>query len=126
MQAERNSNKDQALLRSHMLTYIIFLSLTSLETAASHAFLKYPSIIFTLFPFLSWSPMHLFAVKPRVERHYESRGRCAYEPWGIMDWFMGTSGDGEGEEGAKRRAGEAVGTWNRTSNGKSSKGKKSE
>jgi hypothetical protein len=67
------------LLRLHLLTYLLLLSLTSLEeTLTLSGYTTIPGII-------------LGGIARRQDLHSESRGRGNFAPWGLMDWVHGTS-----------------------------------
>lgn len=73
-----------ALFRYHMLTYIIYLSLISLEeTFAYSGYKALPASVL------------IGGIARRADMHLLSGGDGNYGTWGIMDWVFGTSvGDG--------------------------------
>lgn len=68
-----------ALFRLHMLTYLLFLTLISLEEAlVSSGYTALPSTVL------------LAGAARRAEAHMASR-RGNFGPWGVMDWAHGTA-----------------------------------
>ncbi|KAJ5904383.1 hypothetical protein N7504_006766 [Penicillium tannophilum] len=76
------------LLRLHMLTYVLFLSIVSLEeTFAYSGYTVMPTSFF------------LGGMARRTDEHLLEDGEGNFGPWGIMDWVFGTSiGDSIGDD----------------------------
>jgi len=67
------------VFRTHLLTYLLTLSIITLEeTAASSGYSTIPGIM-------------LGGVARRQDIHSRSHGKGNFAPWGIMDWIHGTS-----------------------------------
>ncbi|KAL7274185.1 hypothetical protein RUND412_002925 [Rhizina undulata] len=70
-----------ALLRFHVLTYFLFLSVVSLEEAVSHGGYKLKNV----------PGLNVFTgVRNGVHGHFKSGGQVNFSPYGIMDWIHGT------------------------------------
>ncbi|OJD19078.1 hypothetical protein AJ78_00951 [Emergomyces pasteurianus Ep9510] len=71
-----------ATLRFHLLTYLIFLALISLEETFSHSG-------------YSIMPTNFFigGMARRADLHLLGKGCGNYGPWGIVDWICGTTVD---------------------------------
>ncbi|QSZ28990.1 hypothetical protein DSL72_003499 [Monilinia vaccinii-corymbosi] len=67
------------VFRLHLLTYLLALSIVTLEETVS--FSGYTSI----------PGIFLSGIARRQDLHSESRGRGNYAPWGLLDWIHGTS-----------------------------------
>lgn len=68
------------LFRFHLLTYIVFLSLVSLEeTFAYSGYSTMPTNFF------------LGGIARRVDAHGISGGKGNFGPWGVIDWLCGTT-----------------------------------
>ena len=90
----------------HLLTYLLFMSLVSLEESLTFSgYSTSPSIL-------------LGGMTRRQDAHLASHGRGNFAPWGIMDWLHSTGVSGGGDIGddvrdeldehdVGRRAGEA-------------------
>ncbi|KAK2795602.1 hypothetical protein FQN50_009708 [Emmonsiellopsis sp. PD_5] len=76
-----------ALLRFHLLTYLLYLSLVSMEE---------------LFAYSGYStmPTNFFigGIARRADLHVLSKGCGNYGAWGVLDWICGTTVGSEGEE----------------------------
>ncbi|PQE11140.1 sterol desaturase family protein [Rutstroemia sp. NJR-2017a BVV2] len=67
------------ILRAHLLTYLVVLSIVTLEeTLTVSGYSTIPGII-------------LGGIARRQDLHSESSGGGNYAPWGILDWIHGTS-----------------------------------
>ncbi|TAQ88494.1 hypothetical protein B7494_g3194 [Chlorociboria aeruginascens] len=67
------------IFRTHLLTYLLLLSIISLEeTLALSGYTTIPGII-------------LGGITKRQELHSEGRGKGNFAPWGLLDWIHGTS-----------------------------------
>ncbi|KAK2873526.1 hypothetical protein FQN49_002284 [Arthroderma sp. PD_2] len=77
-----------AAFRSHLLTYMLYLSIVSLEeTFAYSGYKPMPTSFF------------IGGIARRVDLHLSHGGHGNYAPWGVMDWLFGTSiGDGMDDE----------------------------
>ncbi|KAK4169865.1 hypothetical protein QBC43DRAFT_306781 [Cladorrhinum sp. PSN259] len=63
----------------HLLTYFLFVGLTTLEDTFSHSGYSFiPGLI-------------MGGITRRTSMHYESGGKGNYASWGVMDWLCGTS-----------------------------------
>ncbi|PGH34733.1 hypothetical protein GX50_02412 [[Emmonsia] crescens] len=71
-----------ATLRFHLLTYLIFLALISLEETFSHSG-------------YSIMPTNFFigGMARRADLHLLGKGCGNYGPWGVVDWICGTTVD---------------------------------
>ncbi|KAM5445492.1 hypothetical protein MaudCBS49596_007476 [Microsporum audouinii] len=68
-----------AAFRSHLLTYMLYLSIVSLEeTFAYSGYKPMPTSFF------------IGGIARRVDLHLSHGGHGNYAPWGIMDWMFGT------------------------------------
>ncbi|KAH8592507.1 hypothetical protein B0O99DRAFT_629905 [Bisporella sp. PMI_857] len=68
-----------ALFRTHLLTYLLLLSLITLEeTLTLSGYSTVPGIM-------------LGGITRRQDLHSECRGQGNYSPWGLLDWIHGTS-----------------------------------
>ncbi|KAK5004961.1 hypothetical protein LTR28_008271 [Elasticomyces elasticus] len=96
------------LFRFHVLTWLIFLALSSLEEAFTYSG-------YAVLP----SGVMLAGMARRTDSHFEARGRANYGRWGLLDWVCGTGCKGEGDvvdnlreevarRGSKRRASDVV------------------
>lgn len=66
-------------IRPHLLTYFVFIALTTLEEMqAMSGYNIIPGII-------------LRGITRRTAAHYMSRGKGNYGAWGLMDWVNGTT-----------------------------------
>lgn len=66
-------------LRPHLLTYLLFAALTTLEEAlAASGYSVVPGIV-------------LGGIARRTAAHYASGGRGNFGAWGLLDWLGGTS-----------------------------------
>lgn len=71
------------IFRFHLLTYLLFLSLTTLEETLTYSgYTTIPGIM-------------LGGFTKRQDLHMESGGRGNYAPWGFLDWVHGTSAGGD-------------------------------
>lgn len=69
-----------ALFRFHLLTYLIYLAIVSLEeTFAYSGYSTMPTSFF------------LGGIARRVDTHLLSNGVGNFGPWGILDWICGTA-----------------------------------
>ncbi|EAS31485.1 sterol desaturase family [Coccidioides immitis RS] len=69
-----------AIFRFHLLSFILYLSLISLEeTFAYSGYKAMPTSFF------------IGGIAKRVEMHLTNSGNGNYSPWGIMDWIFGSS-----------------------------------
>ncbi|KAK2760734.1 hypothetical protein FQN54_001970 [Arachnomyces sp. PD_36] len=69
-----------AIFRFHLLTYLIYLSLVSVEeTFAYSGYSTMPTNFF------------LGGIARRIEMHISSDGEGNFGPWGILDWICGTA-----------------------------------
>jgi hypothetical protein len=67
-----------ALFRTHLLTHLLFLSLTTLEeTLTLSGYSVLPGIM-------------LGGLARRQDTHSRTRGRGNFAPWGFLDWLHGT------------------------------------
>jgi hypothetical protein len=67
------------ILRMHLLTYLLLLSLTTLEeTLSLSGYSAIPGIM-------------LGGIARRQDLHSESKGKGNFAPWGFLDWVHGTS-----------------------------------
>lgn len=65
--------------RLHLLTYLVLVSLVSLEeTLALSGYSAIPGIM-------------LGGIARRQDLHSQSRGNGNFAPWGLMDWIHGTN-----------------------------------
>ncbi|KAH6678132.1 hypothetical protein B0J14DRAFT_581989 [Halenospora varia] len=68
-----------AIFRTHLLTYLLTLSIITLEETLSHSgYSIIPGIM-------------LGGITRRQDRHMKGRGRGNFSPWGVMDWVHGSS-----------------------------------
>lgn len=76
-----------ALFRFHLLSYMLFLTVVSLEeTFAYSGYKPMPTSFF------------IGGIARRVDLHILSKGCGNFGAWGIADWVMGTSISEEGDE----------------------------
>ncbi|WEW55815.1 hypothetical protein PRK78_001248 [Emydomyces testavorans] len=69
-----------AVCRFHLLTYILYLSIISLEeTFAYSGYKAMPTSFF------------IGGIAKRAEAHLSNNGSGNYSPWGIMDWVFGST-----------------------------------
>jgi Fatty acid hydroxylase superfamily len=68
------------IFRFHLLTYIVFLSLVSLEETFSHS--GYSTVPTNFI---------LGGIARRTDAHVVSNGEGNFGPWGIIDWVCGTT-----------------------------------
>jgi hypothetical protein len=74
------------LQRAHLLTYLLFLSLVTLEeTTVCSGYSTVPSIM-------------LGGITRRQDLHWKCSGKGNFAPWGVLDWIHGTSAGGGIEE----------------------------
>lgn len=67
------------LFRTHLLTYLLLLSIVTLEeTLALSGYSSVPGII-------------LRGITRRQDLHSQGRGKGNFAPWGFLDWLHGTS-----------------------------------
>lgn len=67
------------IFRTHLLTYLLLLSLITLEeTLALSGYSSIPGII-------------LGGIARRQDLHSQCRGKGNFAPWGFLDWVHGTS-----------------------------------
>ncbi|PGH21487.1 hypothetical protein AJ80_03155 [Polytolypa hystricis UAMH7299] len=90
-----------ALLRFHLISYIIYLSIISVEeTFAYSGYKALPTSFF------------LGGVARRMDLHVLGKGYGNFGAWGILDWVLGTTigedGGEEEEEGLQQGLGEVV------------------
>ncbi|KAJ5902182.1 sterol desaturase family [Penicillium taxi] len=73
--------------RFHMLTYLVYMAIISIEETFAYSGYKImPTAFF------------LGGIARRIDYHCLSRGEGNFGPWGILDWFCGTSiGDSMGD-----------------------------
>ncbi|PGH07731.1 hypothetical protein AJ79_06208 [Helicocarpus griseus UAMH5409] len=78
-----------AALRFHLLTYLLYLSLVSLEETFTHSG-------------YSTMPTNFFigGMARRNELHVLSKGCGNYGGWGLLDWVCGTTVDMGGDDGS--------------------------
>lgn len=68
-----------ALFRTHLLTYLLFLAIISLEeTLTLSGYSTVPGIM-------------LGGIARRQDLHSQGRGKGNFAPWGLLDWVHGTS-----------------------------------
>lgn len=80
------------LFRFHMLTYIIYLTLISIEeTFAYSGYTFMPTNFF------------LGGIARRVDLHLLGDAEGNFGPWGVLDWICGTAVDGGEEDGQEER-----------------------
>ena len=79
------------LFRIHILTYLLILSLTSLESAFTYA--GYTTL-----------PIMVNSMARRRDAHMKTGGKGNFAPLGVMDWICGTS-IGENVVGDAKEAG---------------------
>ncbi|KAH8662905.1 sterol desaturas-like protein family [Tricladium varicosporioides] len=94
-----------AIFRTHLLTYLLTLSIVTLEeTLSMSGYSIVPGIM-------------LSGITRRQNFHYQGQGKGNFAPWGLMDWVHGSSigsdvVDDLGEEvekhNMKERGGEAI------------------
>ena len=77
-----------ALFRFHLLTYLVYLTIISLEETFAYSGYKTLPTSFLV-----------GEVARRVEAHLEGGGKSDFGPWGVLDWAFGTGGEEEGGEG---------------------------
>lgn len=82
------------LFRTHILTHLLILSLTSLESAFTYT--GYTNL-----------PIMVNGMARRRDAHTKTGGKGNFAPWGVMDWICGTSFGGDVVGDAK----EAGGKW---------------
>lgn len=77
-----------ALFRFHLLTYLLYLVVISLEETFGYAGYK---------PM----PMSFFigGIARRIDLHLASKGSGNFSPWGIMDWIFGSTVQEDSGEG---------------------------
>lgn len=82
------------LFRTHILTHLLIISLTSLESA---------------FPYSGYTnpPIMVNGMSRRRDAHMKSGGKGNFAPWGVMDWICGASVGGDVVGDAE----EASGKW---------------
>lgn len=68
------------LFRFHLITYIIYLSLISIEETFAYSG-------YTIMP----TSFFLGGIARRVDMHVLSGGEGNFGPWGILDWICGTT-----------------------------------
>ena len=79
-----------AIFRFHLLTYLLYLAIISLEETFGYAGYKPMPLSF-----------FIGGIARRIDLHLASNGSGNYGPWGIMDWIFGSavqdqSGESEG------------------------------
>ena len=67
------------IFRLHLLTYLLLLSIVSLEESL------------TLSGYTTIPGIMLGGIARRQDLHSEGRGKGNFAPWGLMDWLHGTS-----------------------------------
>ncbi|KAI9899800.1 hypothetical protein N3K66_006261 [Trichothecium roseum] len=82
-----------ALLRPHLLTYMLFVLLTTIESTFSHSGYSFVPGVF------------LAGIARRNAVHYATRGGANYGAWGVLDWAHGTSAGGSVLQDARDEAG---------------------
>ncbi|CAL3963791.1 unnamed protein product [Diplocarpon coronariae] len=71
------------IFRDHMLTYLILLSIVTLEETLTHSgYTAIPGIL-------------LGGIARRQDLHSQGYGRGNFAPWGLLDWAHGTSIGGD-------------------------------
>ncbi|OJJ49746.1 hypothetical protein ASPZODRAFT_128264 [Penicilliopsis zonata CBS 506.65] len=87
------------LFRFHLLTYLVYLIIISIEETFAYSG-------YTIMP----TRFFLFGIARRVDDHMISGGSGNYGTWGILDWICGTSlgvdDDDDGASESARRAAE--------------------
>lgn len=81
--------------RFHLLTYLFYLSLVSIEETFAYSG-------YTIMP----TSFFLGGIARRVELHVLSGGEGNFGPWGVLDWVFGTAVGGEDEDGDDEGDGE--------------------
>lgn len=75
------------LFRFHLLTYLLYLTLVSVEETFAYSG-------YTIMP----TSFFLGGIARRVEVHALNGAEGNFGPWGVLDWVFGTAVDGEDGE----------------------------
>jgi sterol desaturase/sphingolipid hydroxylase (fatty acid hydroxylase superfamily) len=81
------------IFRPHVLSYLILLAYTTLETTLTYSG-------YNIFPWIM-----LGGFQRRTDLHYQCHGKGNFAPWGFMDWAHGTSIGGDVVEDVMDEAG---------------------
>ncbi|KAI9677023.1 MAG: hypothetical protein M1817_006862 [Caeruleum heppii] len=74
------------ILRTHLLTHTLFLTLTTLEeTLTTSGYTLFSS------PYIPFSSILLGGLTARQDLHARSQGAGNFAPWGVCDWIHGTT-----------------------------------